>query len=542
MVLTNGDRVALERVAAAPSSTQALAFRARIVLISERSSVAEAARDLDISRHTVVKWCTRYAELGVEGLGDRPRPGRPVVIDDAIRAAVLATQLRHPAAGVWTTREVAADLGISQTAVSRVRRATFDERPGIITRSVLGTSNRMTLAAAFSSTATRVLLFHETLVPAPRHSGARERGGRTMRECIRTVLSTQLGCEPTGAGGDSAASEPELLDVLGRVNKMVPPGRRVITIVDSVLPAESRRWLTKHPRFSIYEVEPSSWFAQLDAVVESLDRNETEQMLGLERDVRAWRSAESRGSFRWIRSARFDEPNVDTDSGAPALPAVARTSAPRLVTAVVKELRESIATGTFGAGQKIPEEPLAARLGVSRGPIRDALQILAEDGLVALEPHRGAYIPIPTRQDIFDTYTARGPLGALLLRRLATKGRVRLVPVEAALSDVVRIARTGDAPATGDADIRWQDAAAHAADMPRIEKIFSRLSLQLRMFISILGLDYAYAVDEIVSDDTEILAALRAQDPDLVTTLWSRKIDKSVFNMVELFRQHEGAQ
>ena len=77
--------------------------------------------------------------------------------------------------------------------------------------------------------------------------------------------------------------------------------------------------------------------------------------------------------------------------------------------------------------------------------------------------------------------------------------------------------------------------------MPRIEKIFVRLSLQLRMFVSILGLDYAYSVDDIVADDTAILDALRNQEPELVTSLWSRKIDNAVFNMVELFRRHEDA-
>lgn len=547
MPLPGDDSRLLERLAAAPSTTQALALRARMVLLSEQHSVAEAARMLDVSRHTVAKWRTRFVEAGPDGLRDQARPGRPVSIDDDVQRQVLGVQLRPPPGGAWTTRAVAAELGISQTAVSKVRRTWFADHPDIITRSVLNASNRVTLAAVFASESARALLFHEPLSPAVSGYGSASEGpARIVRESVRTVLSARFGCEsgvsPDGPGPSPGRpqSEADLLDVVGRVNKVVPPDRRVITIVDAELPTEVQRWLYRHPRFSVYEVAPGNWLAQLSSITDAIDRRQSTQLLDLEGELRQWAS-KGRRSFGWVRSPRVDDVDT-TGAGVPTSGGVARTSAPRLVTAVVKELRESIATGAFRAGQKIPEEPLAARLGVSRGPIRDALQILAEDGLVALEPHRGAYIPIPTRQDIFDTYTARGPLGALLLRRVATRGRARLGPVEAALAEVVRISRTGDAPAAGDADIRWQDAVAHAADMPRIEKIFVRLSLQLRMFISILGLDYAYAVDEIVSDDTEILKALRNQDPDLVTTLWSRKIDNSVLNMVELFRRHGGAE
>ncbi|MFC9557176.1 helix-turn-helix domain-containing protein [Rhodococcus sp. NPDC056960] len=542
MALSAADRDVLERLVAAPTTTQALALRARIVLASEDQSVTEAARTLEVTRSTIMKWRKRFDEHGIQGLGDLARPGRPVSIGRDEQRAILGVQLREPAGGAWTTRTIAAELGTSQTAVSRVRRLSFTDAPDLVTRSVLNTSSQVVLAAVFVSADTRVLIFHEPASP-PGGGDARPRTSRTRqwREVVRTVLSAQLAYEPDVSSAEPAESAvgSDLLDMLERVNKVAPQDRRIITLVDVKLPPQIQRWLYRHPRFSVYEIAPRRWLAQLDSITEALDRRQGEHLLTVENQVRSW-AASREGSFRWVRPPRIEDA-VSAASVPAAAGGALRNTPPRLATAVVKALRESIATGAFDAGQRILEEPLAARLGVSRGPIRDALQILAEDGLVALEPHRGAYIPIPTRQDIFDTYTARGPLGALLLRRVATKGKTRLAPVEAAMEDVIRNARTGDAPATGDADIRWQDAAAHAADMPRIEKMFVRLSLQLRMFISILGLDYAYSVDDIVADDTAILDALRNQDPELVTSLWSRKIDNAVFNMVDLFRRHEGA-
>ncbi|WP_157084312.1 GntR family transcriptional regulator, partial [Millisia brevis] len=212
-------------------------------------------------------------------------------------------------------------------------------------------------------------------------------------------------------------------------------------------------------------------------------------------------------------------------TSAPNRPDVVR---PNLAAAVADALRESLANGTFHAGERIPEAPLAARLGVSRGPIRDALHVLAEDGLIELRPHRGACVPIPTRRDVFDTYSGRGPLGALLLRRLAARRDRDLTEVRAGHAIVLHLAAAGDVGRTSEADIRWQDTMARAAGMPRVEKMFTRLSLQLRMFISIMGLDYGYSVDDIVTDNEAILRALDARDADLVTELWRRKIEAAV--------------
>jgi DNA-binding GntR family transcriptional regulator/transposase len=527
-MLSTADRASLKDLATAPSTTQGLALRARIVLLSEQQSTAAVSRELDVSPNTVLKWKDRFAALGVPGLDDRSRSGRPRSIQGDAHQAVLRLQLREPTGRAWTTRAVAAELGMSQTAVSRLRRQWFSERRGLIARSVLG-SSRHVLAGVFVSPTVRALVIHEPATADP--IGTQSGPYRLVKEAVRTVLSGQLAFHADdGAASDRSA----LLDMLAQVEKVSPADRKMITLIDVPVSTDLRRWSHRHPRCSFYHVAPVRWMAQLDAISEALDRRQSHQLCELERQMRVWADRGATSAFRWIRPSRLQSAPKPTEDG------VTRIGPPRLASMVVRELRESIATGAFPAGQRIAEEPLAARLGVSRGPIRDALQILAEDGLLALEPHRGAYVPVPTYQDIFDTYTARAPLGALLFRRVATTDDADLAPVSAALQDVVRFAEAGDAPGAGHADIQWQNAAAAAARMPRIEKLFVRLSLQLRMFVSILGLDYAYSVEEIVLDDRAIFDALQAHDADLVTTLWTRKIDNAVHNMVEQYRRLQG--
>ena len=525
--LADAERRVLERLISAPSTTQALALRARIVLLGDQESTSEVARALKVSRNTVVKWRARFSTDGVGGLEDRPRAGRPVKTGDEFHRTILRVPLQLPPDSGWTTRRIAEALGASQTAVSRVRRHWFTDRTDLISRSVLNSSSLMVLAAVFVDPRVRVLVFHEPATPIA-HLGTRKTSQFT--EPVRVVLSAQFAYPETSATPEE--SSPTLLTKLGQVDDAVPSDRRITVLVDLPQPPEVHRWLYRHPRFSLYEVGHESWLAQLNSITEVLDPRQSSELFDLEYKVRQW-AQQPTTPFSWVRvppanTARRSSPGehaTEDDS--------ARTTAPRLASAVVEALRESLASGAFRAGQRIAEKPLATRLGVSRGPIRDALNILAEDGLIELEPRRGAYVPIPARQDVFDTYTARGPLGALLFRRVATNGTSRLTAVKAALDDIVEHARIRDIPGAGDADIRWQDTVAAAADMPRIEKMFFRLSLQLRMFVSILGLDYAYSVDEIVADNTAIFDALQSQDPDEVTRLWRRKIDNAVAYMVE---------
>jgi transposase len=93
-------------------------LRALIVLAAAMGrSNARIARDLRISQDTVRKWRGRFADHGLEGLGDLPRSGRPRQISAQARAAVVALACQLPAAtGVplahWTGPELAAELAV----------------------------------------------------------------------------------------------------------------------------------------------------------------------------------------------------------------------------------------------------------------------------------------------------------------------------------------------------------------------------------------------------------------------------------------------
>lgn len=126
LTLTDDERVKLTDWANRPTSAQRLATRARIVLQAAdgRANTAIAAH-LRLTLPTVRKWRERFAARRLDGLTDAPRPGTPRSITDAqVEAAVTRTLESTPAdATHWSTRTPARDLGLSQTAVSRIWRA-----------------------------------------------------------------------------------------------------------------------------------------------------------------------------------------------------------------------------------------------------------------------------------------------------------------------------------------------------------------------------------------------------------------------------------
>src|SRR3954469_13445592 len=99
VVLDREQRETLERWARRPKSSQALAFRCRIVLAAaEGRSSTEIAAELGCTGSTVGKCRGRFARRGLDGLHDEPRPGKPRSISDAdVERVIVKTLEEQPA-------------------------------------------------------------------------------------------------------------------------------------------------------------------------------------------------------------------------------------------------------------------------------------------------------------------------------------------------------------------------------------------------------------------------------------------------------------
>ena len=112
----------LQRLINAPATPQKLVRRARIALLAAQGQSNEAiATELVTSTVTVGMWRQRFVDLGLAGLAEAPRPGRPVTLDAEKARRVLSEVVQPPkSSGRWSCRRMARHVGLSKDAVQRL--------------------------------------------------------------------------------------------------------------------------------------------------------------------------------------------------------------------------------------------------------------------------------------------------------------------------------------------------------------------------------------------------------------------------------------
>ncbi len=150
-------------------------------------------------------------------------------------------------------------------------------------------------------------------------------------------------------------------------------------------------------------------------------------------------------------------------------------------TRALVRIRQMILQGTLPAGQRVAEAPLAERLGMSRTPIRQALPVLAQEGLLIEHETRGYVVKEISAADILDAIDLRGVIEGLAARRVAERGAPRTLcsALRLCLADGDRIFSKGhfeesDEPAYADMNARFHELIVHEAHSPMIEQALER--------------------------------------------------------------------
>lgn len=140
---------------------------------------------------------------------------------------------------------------------------------------------------------------------------------------------------------------------------------------------------------------------------------------------------------------------------------------------VAERLRDEIQDGSLAPGTRLRQNEIARRFGVSTTPVREAFAQLQAEGLVRIDPHRGAVVFHPTVEDLVEFYEIREVLESLAVVRAIPRLRSDVVKELAALID--RMRRTDDArrwlKLNDDFHLRLYDCAG----MPRLAALIENL-------------------------------------------------------------------
>ncbi|MCC7105510.1 MAG: GntR family transcriptional regulator [Chloroflexi bacterium] len=149
---------------------------------------------------------------------------------------------------------------------------------------------------------------------------------------------------------------------------------------------------------------------------------------------------------------------------------------PSLQERVYRQLREAIISGDFVPGERLVETTLAARMGVSRSPVREAIRRLEQEGLITFTPRRGVAVDSPTVADVEDVYSVRAVLEVLAARLAARRRTPKHVDaLHRAAARMEHAISLGDTPAVVRADDDFHRTIVEASGNARLKEILTRL-------------------------------------------------------------------
>lgn len=334
LVLTAEESETLERWARRPTTAQALAQRARIVLAAAEGTPNDAiARRLHVTRQTVGRWRARFLAKRLDGLLDEPRPGAPRTISDADVERIITRTLetRPTDATHWSTRSLAKAVGLSQSAISRIWRAfalqphrvetfklskdpLFIDKVRDIVGLYLNPPDRALVLCADEKSQIQALDRAQPLLPMRPGQAARR-----THDYVRhgtTSLFAALVVKTGKVIGECHHRHRaiEFRQFLDTIDGTVPADLDVHLILDNSSTHKTpliHRWLLRHPRFHLHFTPTGAswlnlverWFAELtEKQLRRGTHSSTRALVAAIREYLALTN-EAPKPFRWTKTA-----------------------------------------------------------------------------------------------------------------------------------------------------------------------------------------------------------------------------------------------
>ena len=181
---------------------------------------------------------------------------------------------------------------------------------------------------------------------------------------------------------------------------------------------------------------------------------------------------------------------------------------------VYEELREMILTGNIKPGTRLMEVEMAEEMGVSRTPIREAIRKLEKEGLVIIEPRRGAYVSEMSVKDMIDILEVRSNLEGLAACLAAERiTKKELEELSSVADDFAASVEKDDMSGMIKSDINFHRIIVEASrNKPLIDMVEELQELVLR-FRYIYYQDFRRA-KEMLPEHKGILAAIKEGQPE----------------------------
>lgn len=211
---------------------------------------------------------------------------------------------------------------------------------------------------------------------------------------------------------------------------------------------------------------------------------------------------------------------------------------------IADQLREQIVQGMFRPGEQINESVLASQLNTSRGPVREALQRLCQEGILVSRRNRGVFVLELAIDDIREIYAVREAVETTAADALLDAGQDRVDDtcqvLTSVIEDMAKQVAVSDWQAIARLDMQFHTAFVSGAGNTRLIRIYETLAAESRMCI--LNLAVAYPrIDVLVQEHQNLLDLLAAGDREALHKAIARHMQKAVEDLTSSEAEQESA-
>ncbi len=206
---------------------------------------------------------------------------------------------------------------------------------------------------------------------------------------------------------------------------------------------------------------------------------------------------------------------------------------------VFHTLREAILKGELKPGERLMELQLAAKLGVSRTPIREAIRMLELEGLAVTVPRKGAQVAKMTEKDLEDVLQIRRALDELAVS-LACDNMTEdiLEQLHEALLRFAESTRTGNVKQIAQTDMAFHEVIYQAADNPKLVSLLNNLREQMyRYRVEYLKKDDVYPV--LIEEHEKIYEGLKRKDKETVVRIVGNHVVNQEMKVKNIIHEQE---
>jgi len=206
---------------------------------------------------------------------------------------------------------------------------------------------------------------------------------------------------------------------------------------------------------------------------------------------------------------------------------------------VFRNLRTAILRGDFQPGERLMENQLADRMGVSRTPIREAIRKLELEGLVVMIPRKGAEVANITEKDIKDVLEVRATLEGLAIRlaceNMQPEDVERLTRVN---QEFIQAVTNKETDKVLEWDVAFHDIIFEASGNDKLIQILNNLREQIYRY----RMEYIYHIadhSQLVAEHLRIVDALKNKEPELATTLAVAHVQVQKNSVIEYTKKNK---